>query len=120
MARAWRRTLLGVGAALLLAAVPQAAGAQRGAAGLGDHGWVVAKSVERGTVEIGGRTYELMASTVLEDLEGRRMALADLPVQGDPPFTMGQREPGAVTFRATQRGGDSVILRLRLVPAVPK
>jgi len=83
-------------------------------------GVVEARDVATGTLEMNLQTYEVSRVTVLEGLEGEPITLADVPVRDDPRYTGGQLEPGAVEFRAVQRGDRWRLLRLRLIPAIPK
>lgn len=83
-------------------------------------GLVTAKDVALGTLELNMQTYEVTKATILEGLEGEPITLEEVPEQGDPPFTGGQRQPGAVEYRASGRGERWRLLRLRLIPEIPR
>ena len=113
-----RETMRRLGAmALVLAAAA-------GPAGAGDvlehSGLVIAKNVARSTVTVGDRVLQADAGTLIEDIEGRRIGLDQVPVAGDPPQTMGQDEPGAVHYEAEHTPLGWQLRHLQLLEAVPK
>jgi len=110
------------GATLLIAALlALGAGVAKGEPRVHEgQGVVEAKNLATGTLDMNLQTYEVSRATVLEGLEGEPITLAEVPVREDPRYTGGQPEPGAVEFRAVRRGDRWRLLRLRLIPAIPK
>lgn len=94
--------------------------APAGAEELEENGTVVSKDLARGTLMVDGELLSVNAGTVIEDLQGRAITLADVPVQGDPPFSMGQEEPGAVAYDARRTADGWVVTRMRLMEAIPR
>ena len=117
MSKAINATGLALAVLLALALAGPAVGAQT----MNGDGLVVAKDLGRGEVTVDDRVFVVdPRRTVIEDLEGRRIPLAKVPLRSDPPNSMNQLEPGAVEFQAVRSVRGWTLLKLSLIEAQPR
>ena len=107
--------ILGLAAVALVAAAAPAALAES----YHSKGVVTEKDASASTVVVSGRSYRVTSSTVIEDMDGVRIRLAEVPVRGGAN-TQGQEEPGAVEIQAYTSPTGHVLRRLQLIEADPK
>jgi len=117
MAKRVARWTKGLAVAAAVLAMGAGAGGAEVVEGLGV---VRGKDLAARTLELRLETYEVGRATQLQGLHGEELRLEEVPVEGDPVGTQGQREPGAVEFRAVKRGDRWQLLRLRLIPRIPR
>lgn len=85
-----------------------------------DYGLVEKVDVGASQVTVDDRVFRVTSSTVIVDLYGKAMPLAEVPTRYAKGSPKGQSEPGAVRFEAVRGSSEWRLSRLTLVEAVPR